>query len=134
MIQVTNLLNWRIPLFAVIATLLCLNLWMGSAVSADEARPCADDVAMFCKDVQPGGGRIVQCLKQHENELSPACKQRIIETKQKLRGVHQACQDDVLKLCKDVQPGAGRLIRCLKDHENEVSAECKAKISEMKRK
>jgi hypothetical protein len=133
MIQGTNSVKWRISLFALTVMLFYLGLWMGTAVSADESRPCAADVARFCKDVQPGGGRIVQCLKQHENELSPACKQQMVETKQKLRGVHQACQDDVQKLCKDVQPGGGRLIKCLKEHENEVSAECKAKISEMRR-
>lgn len=35
---------------------------------------CKEDVDKFCKDVQPGGGRIMQCLKQHSADLSPACK------------------------------------------------------------
>src|SRR5215813_9724219 len=34
---------------------------------------CQPDVAKFCSDVQPGGGRIVACLKQHASELSDAC-------------------------------------------------------------
>jgi len=35
---------------------------------------CQPDVAKFCADVKPGGGRIVACLKQHSSELSDACK------------------------------------------------------------
>jgi hypothetical protein len=36
---------------------------------------CADDVKKFCPDVQPGDGRIMQCLRPHRAELSAGCKQ-----------------------------------------------------------
>jgi hypothetical protein len=36
---------------------------------------CADDANRLCAGVQPGGGRIVSCLKQHKDELSDRCKQ-----------------------------------------------------------
>ena len=35
---------------------------------------CQPDVAKFCSDVQPGGRRIVACLKQHAAELSDTCR------------------------------------------------------------
>ena len=35
---------------------------------------CQPDVQKFCQDVQPGGGRVMQCLRAHEAELSDACK------------------------------------------------------------
>jgi hypothetical protein len=35
---------------------------------------CAGDAANFCKDVQPGGGRILKCLKDHQSEISQGCK------------------------------------------------------------
>jgi hypothetical protein len=35
---------------------------------------CKPDVQKFCQDVQPGRGKIFQCLQQHEAELSDACK------------------------------------------------------------
>ncbi len=38
--------------------------------------PCADDAAKFCKDVKPGEGRVAACLKEHEKELSQACRDR----------------------------------------------------------
>jgi hypothetical protein len=36
---------------------------------------CADDAQKLCAGVQPGGGRIVACLKQHKDSLSDRCKQ-----------------------------------------------------------
>ncbi len=38
---------------------------------------CKDDVKQLCDGVQRGGGRIIQCMKQHEAELSPACKEQM---------------------------------------------------------
>ncbi len=35
---------------------------------------CKPDVEKFCAGVAAGGGRIMECLKQHESELSDACK------------------------------------------------------------
>ena len=32
--------------------------------------PCADDIAKFCQDVKPGGGRIVKCLEQNDKGMS----------------------------------------------------------------
>jgi hypothetical protein len=36
-----------------------------------------------------------------------------------------ACKPDVLKFCKDVKPGQGRVWACLKSHENELGQACK---------
>jgi cysteine rich repeat protein len=36
---------------------------------------CANDAQKFCANVAPGGGRILQCLKDHKNSLSDQCKQ-----------------------------------------------------------
>lgn len=34
---------------------------------------CREDVKDFCSDVQPGGGRIVECLKNHDKDISQEC-------------------------------------------------------------
>src|SRR5580698_730625 len=36
---------------------------------------CTNDAQKFCANVAPGGGRILQCLKDHKNSLSDQCKQ-----------------------------------------------------------
>jgi hypothetical protein len=37
---------------------------------------CAQDIAQFCADVTPGGGRLIKCLSPHLQELSPECRQK----------------------------------------------------------
>ncbi|HEX4488446.1 MAG TPA: cysteine rich repeat-containing protein [Terriglobales bacterium] len=36
---------------------------------------CTADAQKLCAGVQPGGGRVVACLKQHKDSLSDGCKQ-----------------------------------------------------------
>lgn len=115
--------------FAVLAAMFCLT--MASGVSAEEKdRPCAEDAAKLCKGIQQGEGRVAQCLKEHSNELSPACKTNIEKMKEKIQDFKEACKDDATKLCKAVKPGGGRILQCLKQHENELSAACKEKMEQ----
>jgi len=101
-----------------------------ASVTAEEVdKPCKADAKKLCKDVQPGEGRIAQCMKEHEKELSPACKANIKKMKEKAKEVAEACQADANKLCKDVEPGKGRIMRCLKYHEGELSAACKEQMT-----
>jgi Cysteine rich repeat len=39
--------------------------------------PCVDDVQKFCPGLYDGGGALLDCLKQHEAELSEACKTKV---------------------------------------------------------
>ena len=51
-----------------------------SAQSApiDAARAaCRADLQQFCAGVQPGGGRMLACLKEHRDQVSDACKQAV---------------------------------------------------------
>jgi hypothetical protein len=43
---------------------------------------CGSDVAQFCSQLQPGGGRLWSCVKQHLPELSPSCRQLVIQARQ----------------------------------------------------
>lgn len=119
---------------AVVAVaVLCAGLLAVGVAQAAQG-PCADDAAKYCKDVKPGGGRLAKCLKDNEKQLSPACRASIEESKKKVQEAHQACSDDVQKYCKDVKPGRGRIVKCLKEHEKDLSPECKAKLTEPKKR
>jgi gas vesicle protein len=115
--------------FAVLAGVFCLT--MAASVSAEQnAKPCAEDAAKLCKGMQQGGGRMAQCLKEHSNELSPACKENMGKMKEKMQDFKQACKEDATKLCKDTKPGGGKIMQCLKQHEGELSAACKEKMAQ----
>jgi hypothetical protein len=62
-------------LIAVFGAGLGLALVLPAAAEKGKG-PCAEDAAKFCKDVKPGEGRVLACLKEHEKELSQACRDR----------------------------------------------------------
>ena len=117
--------KWSAWVVFAFGLVLCLGTDAGAQGGA-----CREDVAKFCKDVQPGGGRLVKCMKEHEKELSAACQQQVHELQRRWREAAQACHDDVLRFCKDVKPGGGRLANCLKEHSNEISAECRERLAQ----
>jgi hypothetical protein len=47
----------------------------GQANLAAMREACADDAQKLCAGVQPGGGRVLACLKEHKDQLSDRCKQ-----------------------------------------------------------
>lgn len=91
---------------------------------------CRADVKRFCKDVQPGGGRIAMCLKQHQAELSPGCRERMAEAKKERKQLADACQADAESLCKGEQHGQGRVMRCLAENKDKLSSACRAEMAE----
>jgi hypothetical protein len=44
---------------------------------AGPAAACKQDVQTLCPGIQPGGGRIVTCLKSHAEQVSLDCKAAI---------------------------------------------------------
>ena len=44
----------------------------------------------------------------------------------------RACRADVQKLCNGVKPGSGRIAMCLKQHESELSSECREHMAAAK--
>jgi hypothetical protein len=62
-------------------------LWVSGPSRARQSRPCQEDARRFCPDVRPGQGRILECLREHQSELSEACKEKIEEVG---GGIHKA--------------------------------------------
>jgi hypothetical protein len=46
---------------------------------ADARAACETDIQKLCPTVQPGGGRILACLKQHKDQVTDVCKQAVIK-------------------------------------------------------
>lgn len=47
----------------------------GTAYGSNESNgACKEDVEKLCPGVQPGGGRIIACLREHRDQVSDACK------------------------------------------------------------
>jgi hypothetical protein len=89
---------------------------------------CKPDVDKFCKGIEAGAGRIVECLKKHKDELSAACKvaaeEKREDFKKKRAEIRDACHEDAETLCKGIH-GPKNRVGCLKEHHDQLSAECK---------
>jgi len=89
---------------------------------------CQGDIKKFCPGTEPGQGRIQACLKENQTQLSQPCKDYLAGRNEKANKAREACKGDVLKYCKDVKPGQGRIIGCLKEHEAELSEDCRSAL------
>ena len=95
-----------------------------SMASAELAGACLKDAKAMCPGVEPGGGKIRDCLKTHIKDLSDECKEVLVKAVNV-----KACADDVKKHCADVSAGEGRIETCLKSHVADLSDACKVALA-----
>ncbi len=99
-------------------------LLLPSMASAELAGACLSDAKKLCPGVQPGGGKIRECLKTNVKDLSDECKAVLVKAVNV-----KACADDVKKHCADIKAGEGRLEACMKSHVADVSDACKVAMA-----
>ena len=92
--------------------------------SAEVTGACLKDVKAQCAGVQPGGGRIKDCLKTHLKDLSEGCQTKVLKAV-----TAKACAADVKQYCADTKPGEGRVEACMKAHIADVSDACKVAMA-----
>ena len=46
---------------------------------------CMSDIERLCKGIEPGGGRVIKCLRAHKKEMSVGCAMAL----KKLKGRKQ---------------------------------------------
>lgn len=110
-------------------SVLLLAAWTARAEdSAELPRPCRADVAKLCAGISPGEGRIRMCLRENASQLSPDCRGKIENARERVKQVSKACAKDAKTYCRDVEKGGGRVFRCLKGHETLLTKECRASL------
>jgi len=93
---------------------------------------CREEIRKICGAVEPGNGRIRQCIEQNRNAFSPACQQQMAEHAQRAQQKAEACRTDVEQYCKGIEAGGGRILRCLKENEAKLSPACREGLSRHK--
>ena len=104
---------------------------------AEVREACEEDAEKFCDAVMPGQGKIARCLRMHSPDLSPACKKDLDQMQNRVDGardaaesIQTACAQDEQKLCPDVDLGGGKMAKCLRDHEKQLSPTCSRALAE----
>ena len=104
----------------------------GSKVTVNASvRGCDADIKLHCDGLGKNAQKIFMCLAAYEDQLSPQCRQGISEATMAIKKGAAAldysigaCEADADKHCLAVQPGEGRLLRCIKANQSQVSQQC----------
>lgn len=96
------------------------------AQQAEVPAACRTDIPKLCPGIKPGAGKILECLKGKEPELSEKCK-AVLAAASTIAPERdfKACQGDVGLYCKDIEPGEGRIRECLHKNASQLTAACK---------
>ncbi|TNF88354.1 MAG: cysteine rich repeat-containing protein [Gammaproteobacteria bacterium] len=110
---------------------LAEKLKQGKITINASVKGCGEDIKQHCPGLGNNSGKVFMCLSAYEAQLTPQCKQGIVEAMLAMKtGIAaieysvSACEADADKHCLDVQPGEGRLLKCIKANEADVSAQC----------
>jgi len=117
---------------------VCLTvLFVGSAFAADKGpvdtvlQGCKSELETFCKGVTPGEGRLLACLYAYQDQLSGRCDYALYDASAQLERavaamtfVANECREDFTRYCSTIQPGEGRLLKCLDKQGSKVSKRC----------
>lgn len=87
---------------------------------------CDAQVQQVCPDSLSEPDRR-QCVKQRMKQFPAACqpilRQRLVRWKE-ADHYRVACAEDVQRLCREVEPGEGRLLQCLQERTQDISEGC----------
>ena len=83
----------------------------------------------------------MDCLLDHQQDISDACYDKLKQRLSKQSAgnpdgapARKACKQDAEEFCKGIQPGGGRIVNCLKDHQKELSDACYDQLSKRARR
>ncbi len=128
---------WMALLGLIVSGLVWSTPVLAAQTKAHRTSACTADEQQFCPDAKTAKER-TQCLKDHEADLSQACKDlraRAANARAhtKMVTMKEVCKSDAETLCKDVKAGRA-MTQCLRSHETDLSAACKDALPKSKRR
>lgn len=106
----------RSNILALAAAGLVLAACVWPAARAAEPGACRSDLQSLCSGVQPGGGRLLACLKANQARLAPDCQAAL--------PVLERCAAQARRLCAE-DAGVRERRSCLRDNAAQLGPECR---------
>ena len=116
----------KLKIVFVVASGLLLLESRAMAQRGGVAKTCAGEIKTLCPDAQPGRGRLRDCIKSRQTDLSGPCQAAV----GRVAVIAKACADDRKKLCADVKPVGSRIRECMKSHIGDLGDTCKSALAE----
>jgi hypothetical protein len=123
-------------LLAPVVLLFCVQVFAQDDLLEYVVESCATELESYCSTVTPGEGRILHCMAAHEDKLSGQCEYALYQAASLIEQfaaamsyLIESCADDVDNHCSAVAAGEGRLLMCLDEHAEEISATCKTAMA-----
>lgn len=104
-------------------------------IAKGERGPCDDDISKTCMEVPRGGGKLMKCLIDHVERITPllseGCKNWLAGRIKAINDMTDVCADDIYKFCTRVTPGEGRVLACLRQNQSSIARGCQAAIKDL---
>jgi len=133
----------RRTMLMTVVTVMLVGFGATTAVAQDTIidgvmKACKTEVDEYCSKVTPGEGRLLACFYAHGDKLSGQCEYALYDAAAQLEQfaaavtyLAQACHEDLLEYCGEVQMGQGRVGTCLVEHKAQVTDECRTAIDDV---
>ena len=90
---------------------------------------CAADINDFCSKVMPGDGRLMLCMRAHEDQLSRRCQTALYRVSRNLERtverIAETCWNDIQRHCGD----ADRIGQCVVEKRASLSSTCQTVVA-----
>ncbi len=123
---------------AALATFASVGAAQAKDPVQDALAGCAKELKAHCSTVKPGRGRLVSCMKAHEDKLSNQCIYALNRANYYLQALAMnikyvvlQCRSDAVKLCPDVEIGEGRVLDCLAKNKAKVGKACDVALKDV---
>lgn len=115
---------------ALAATIIAVFSTCAFADEAATRSQCLAEAQKLCPGLTFKDG-LGKCIKEHKGDFSKACQEQGAKMKQEMIATMKDCKGDAKTLCKDVESGGGRVVKCLVEKAQSLSPACKAHISKI---
>ena len=123
----------RITFLLSALSLMVLMLFVtAEQAGAQTDRPCAEDLAKYCRSVSPGSGRLLECYEQNKMNMSKACVSWAEFVKSNARELKDACAKEIESSCKGRTGDPLGMIDCIQSNYIDLSPKCVQELNQFK--